>query len=109
MPRNPQKMWEKGVPLSEAVLKFSNFPNAGDSLDKRQYLNLCEPAHEGECKSDNPDFYKYFPKEPSYRDSDRKKYKNASVNICAMNCISAISLQLELKLSLLRKIQKKKF
>ena len=71
----PQEMWEKGVPLSEAILEFSNFPNTGDSLDKIHYLNLCEPAQEGECKPDNPDYYKYVPKEPWFRESDRKRYK----------------------------------
>ena len=83
MRRDPQKMWEKGLSLSEAILRFSNFPNAGDSLDKIHYLNLCEPAQEGECKPVNPDFYKYYPKEPWYRDRDQRKYKK---RLCEYLC-----------------------
>ena len=83
MSKNPQKMWEKGVPLSEAILDFSNFPNTGDSLDKIHYLNLCETAQEGECRPDNPEFSKFFPKEPWYRESERKKHKK---RLCERLC-----------------------
>lgn len=56
-------------------MNFSNFPDAGDSPEKRHFRNLGKPAEDGECDPNNPDFFKYSPKDPVFRKSTRDHYK----------------------------------
>jgi len=75
MSQHPRKIWEKGMPLSQAIVEYSNYPNIGDSPEKRHFRNLNEPPQDGDYDPHNPDFYKYTPKEPWFRESTRNEYK----------------------------------
>ena len=63
------------MPLSQAIVEYSNYPEIGDSNEKTHYRNLGEPAQDGPYDPKSPYFYKFTPKEPWYRESAQNEYK----------------------------------
>ena len=79
MSRNPQQMWEKGVPFSKAWLELSEF-SMGESFQyKRKFSALSEGAKEGSY-IDEGIYEEYEPKDMSERLFLRHKLKNSLQN-----------------------------
>ena len=79
MSKNPQKMWEKGVPLSKAFIYFFRFPNHETdqeaAKDRSDYQLLEQPAELDEVDLKNPEFYRFEPKPIEHRQVQRQKLR----------------------------------
>ena len=81
MNRNPQKMWEKGVPLRDAFIDFYGFPNheIDEQAQKKlsDYLLLGWAAEQGEVGPNNPEWCRYHPESMEHRREFREKLRKA--------------------------------
>ena len=87
MRRNPQKMWEQGVPLREALIRFCGFPNHETDeqaqKDRSAYLLLGRAAEQGEVDTSDREWHRYQPESMEHRRELREKLRKAFCdNLC---------------------------